>query len=105
MGVPRAMGNSLIKRVVGGGAFLLPAMMAAVGEQLDHSRFRYDPLYTSLIPYVFWGAVILAAVVPAALVMTARMPLTRRIGMVGVILCGLLLEFYLIIVLVLSNIH
>lgn len=99
------MCNSLIKRVVGVGAFFLPAMVAAVGEVLDHFHVSYDPVYTSLISYVFWGAFLLAAIVPAVLVMKARMPVTRRISMVGVIWCGLLIEFYLIVLLALSDIQ
>jgi hypothetical protein len=99
------MRSPLIKWLVGNLAFLLPAIMAVVGEYLDRSRFSHDPVYTSLIPFVFWGSVLLAAIIPAALVMTTRMPLSRRIGATGIVWCGLLLEFYLIIAWVLSSIH
>jgi hypothetical protein len=99
------MCNVLIKRVVGVGAFFLPAMVAAVGEVLDHFHVSYDPVYASFISYVFWGTFLLAAIVPAVLVMKARMPLMRRVSLVGVIWCGVLIEFYLIVLLVLSDIQ
>ena len=41
-------------------------------------------------------------IVPAVLLMTARMPLLRRIGLTAAVWCLLLLEFYLIFIAVMS---
>ena len=96
------MRSTGLRWLVGSLAFLLPALVAFVGQHLDRSQYRHDPVYGSLIPIVCWGAIILAVVVPTALVLTARGSLPRRIGFVAAIGGLLLVEFYLIFISVLS---
>ena len=95
----------MVRWLWGSVTFLLPAMAAICGELLDGSRFGHDPHYTALIPYVFWGAVLLAALIPAMLIMGTRMALLHRIGATGLLWCGLLLQFYLILLWVLNDIQ
>ncbi len=99
------MHTAMKKWLCGSLAFLLPALVAFVGELLDQSRFRHDPLYTAVIPFVSWGALLLSVIIPLALVITARMTLPRRLSATAIVLSGLLLEFYLIIIWVLMNAH
>ena len=94
--------NVIIKWLGGGCAFILPAVIAVIGMRLDRSEFRNDPLYGALVPVAGWSAISLAIIVPAVLLMTARMPLLRRIGLTAAVWCLLLLEFYLIFIAVMS---
>ena len=99
------MRSSIIKWLLGSLAFLVPAMIAVIGMYLDKSPIRHDSLYKSLVPIVSWGAIILAAIVPTALVVTARMSLPRRASFVVAIWCMLIVQLYLILVAVLSGAH
>jgi len=97
--------STLIKWLAGVVTFLLPALIAAIGLHLDKSVYRNDPAYTAIIPVAAWSAIILAMVVPAALVLTTRMSLPRRLGLAAVIWCLLAIEFYMIFIAVLSSTH
>ena len=92
----------IIKWLGGGLAFFLPAVIATIGMHLDRSAYRNDHVYTALVLVAGWSAISLAIVVPAALLMSSRMSLRRRIGLTAVVWCLILLEFYLIFIAVMS---
>ncbi len=90
------MRSTNIRWLVGSVLFCLPAIIAVIGECYDSSLVYPDSPITPLLPVLFWISIFLAAVIPAALVMTTPKALSRRIVFTVVILCGLFLEFYLI---------
>ncbi len=93
------------KWLVGSLAFLLPALVAAVGLRLDKSPYRHDALYRALIPPALLGAVVSAVAVPAVLIGKARMSLLRRAGLIAAVWGLLLAQFYMIFIAVLSGAH
>jgi len=86
------MRKSWVRILVGICSFALPALMANIGMRLDESRFRHDPTYRALVPPVMLGSVVLAAVVPAALIMTTALSLPRRIGLAAAVWSLLAIE-------------
>jgi hypothetical protein len=60
--------------------------------RLDHSTLGHDPTYAPLVLPVLLSSVGLAAVVPAALIMTSKLSLPRRVGLTVALLCLLVLE-------------
>lgn len=90
-----------IRRLVGVVAFFLPALMAVVGVRLDQSSLRQDPKYVTAVPVMLLSPVILAALVPAYLIMTSTLPLARRIGLTAAVWCLLTLECGLTVYIVL----
>jgi len=78
--------------LAGGIAFALPAFVTVAGLRLDRSPLAHDPVYASLIRPAVWIAVMLAVVVPGALILTSPLPLTRRIALVAAAWCLLALE-------------
>jgi hypothetical protein len=90
-----------VRRLAGTVAFTLPALVCAIGMRLDRSSFGHNPRYTTLIPVVLCGSLLLAAVVPTILIMTSTLPLPRRIGLTAAMLlllaieCGL--SFYIVL--------
>ncbi len=73
-------------------AFALPALVCVIGMRLDRSSLRHDPTYERLILVVLCSSVLLATVVPAALIMTSTGSLPRRIGLTAAMWCLLVLE-------------
>lgn len=90
-----------IKGLTGTVAFGLPALMCVIGMRLDRSNLAHDPRYKSLILVVLCSSLFLAAVVPAALIMTSTLSLLRRIGLTAAMWCLLVLEcclaFYILL--------
>jgi hypothetical protein len=86
------MRKSRIRALAGIVAFALPAFMCVVGVRLDRSSIGHAPTYQPLILVVLCSSVLLAAVVPAALIMTSKLSLLRRIGLTATVLCFLALE-------------
>lgn len=82
-------------------AFTLPALVVVIGRRLDRSTLQHDPRYAALIPTVLWSSVVLAALVPAALIMTSPLSWPRRVGLMVATLCLLVLEcglaFYVVL--------
>jgi hypothetical protein len=72
--------------------FTLPVVVAAIGVRLDHSTLQHDTRYVASIPLMLWSSVGLAAVVPAALIMTSKLSWPRRVGLTVAMLCLLALE-------------
>ena len=73
-------------------SFTLPVLVAVIGVRLDHSTLRQDSRYAALVLPVLLSSVGLAAVVPAALIMTSKLSWPRRIGLTVAMLCLLALE-------------
>src|SRR5579863_7616195 len=88
------MRTCIAKWLFGCAAFVSPAVVAVIGQKLDHSPFRQDPTYKSLIPVFVWGSLALSALVPAILVMAARASAWRRVGCLMGIWFLLLVELY-----------
>jgi hypothetical protein len=90
-----------IRGLAGFVAFASPAFVCFIGVHLDRSSFRHSPTYKSLIPVVLGGSLLLAAVVPAVLIMISALSLPRRIGLTAAMLCLLVLEcglaFYVVL--------
>jgi hypothetical protein len=86
------MRRSAIRTFSGIVTFTLPALVAVIGVRLDHSTLQHAPGYAALLPVVLWSSVVLAAVVPAGLIMTSRRSWPRRIGWTVAVLCALVLE-------------
>jgi len=97
------MRNGWIRRLVGMVAFAFPALVVVVGLHLDQSSLRHDPKYVKAIPVVLWSSVLLAAVVPAALIMNSALSLPRRIGLTAAVWCLLTLECGLAVYIVLMQ--
>jgi len=81
--------------------FALPAFVSVIGLRLDQSSLRHNPAYVSWLPIMTWSSLLLAAVVPAFLIMTRAMPLSRRIGLTIAVWCLLAVEcglaFYVVL--------
>ena len=73
-------------------AFCLPALVSVAGVSLDRSGLQLDQRYAAWIPKVIWSSVLLAAVVPAACILTSTLSLPRRIGLTAAMLCLLAVE-------------
>jgi hypothetical protein len=86
------MRRSAIRTFSGIVTFTLPALVAVIGVSLDDSTPQHDPRYAALIPVVLWSSVVLAALVPAGLIMTSTLSWPRRVGMTVAMLCVLVLE-------------
>lgn len=99
------MRNPWVRGGVGMIAFALPALIVVPGLRLDQSSLRHDPTYAKLVPVMLWSSVILAAVVPAVLIMTSALSLPRRIGLTIAVWCLLALECWLAIYIVLLSGH
>ena len=67
--------------------------MGAIWLHLDLSTLEHDPRYMVSVPLILWSSVGLAAVVPASLIMTSKLPWVGRIGLTIAMLCLLALEF------------
>src|SRR5215467_9871216 len=67
--------------VVGIIAFALPVLAVAIGLRLDHSSLRRNPTYTASVPFMLFGSILLAAIVPAALILSSKQSLLRRLGL------------------------
>jgi len=73
------------KWIFGSVAFVSPAVIAAIGQRLDRSAYRHDATYQALIPVFAWGALGLAVVVPAILLLRSHAPVWRRVSyLIGV---------------------
>ena len=68
-----------IRCVAGVLAMLLPAGVAFLARHLDRSKLRNAAIYKAMIPVMVCGSLLLAVVIPAVLVMSARMPLIYRV--------------------------
>jgi hypothetical protein len=90
-----------IRGLAGIVAFALPALMCVIGMPLDRSSLGHDPTYKALILPVLCSSLLLAAVVPAALILTSTLSLPRRIGLTAAMWCLLALEcglaFYIVL--------
>lgn len=95
------MRKAWIRGLAGSVAFASPALVCIIGMHLDRSSFKHSPTYKSLIPVVLGGSLLLAAVVPAVLIMTSALSLPRRVGLTAAMLCLLALEcclaFYIVL--------
>lgn len=81
-----------IKALAGFTAFVLPALICLIGVRLDRSSIGHHPAYEPWIPVGLCSSVLLAAVVPSALIMTSTRSLPRRIGLTATMLCLLAIE-------------
>jgi hypothetical protein len=81
-----------IKAFAGIVTFTLPVIVAVIGVRLDHSTLGHDPRYKALVLPVLLSSVGLAAVVPAALIMTSKLSWPMRVGLTVAMLCLLALE-------------
>jgi hypothetical protein len=82
------------KWVFGVASFILPLIVAVIGRRLDHSVYRTNTTYKSLIPVFVFGSLALAILVPAILVLSSRMPVWCRVGCLVGVWCLLALELY-----------
>ena len=80
------------RRLIGVTAFCLPALVTVAGVSLDRSHLPLDQRYAAWIPKVVIGSALVAAVVPAACILTSSLPLARRIGFTAAMLCLLAVE-------------
>jgi len=80
------------RALIGVTAFCLPAIVTVAGVSLDRSGLHLDQGYAAWIPKVIWSSVLLAAVVPAACILTSTLSLPRRIGLTAAMLCLLAVE-------------
>jgi len=96
------MRSTHIKWLAGLVTFFLPAMFTVIGLHLDKSVYRHDPAYIALIPVAGWSAIVLAVVVPTALVLTTRISLPHRLGFMVLVWGLLLIEFYVIFIFAMS---
>ena len=78
--------------LIGITAFCLPALVTVVGIGVDRSGRPLDPGIAAWLPKVIWSSVLLAAVVPAACILTSTLSLPRRIGLTAAMLCLLAVE-------------
>ncbi len=62
-------------------AFALPVLAVAIGLRLDHSSPRRNPTYTASVPFMLFGSIFLAAIVPAAPILSSKQSLLRRVGL------------------------
>ena len=86
------MRRSAIRALAGIVTFTLPVLVAVVGVRLDHWALSHNPAYAALVPPVLLSSVGLAAVVPAALIITSKRPWPWRVGLTLAMLCLLALE-------------
>ena len=77
-------------------AFMAPAALAALARHLDRSAFRHHPTYTALIPIAALGSLVLAAFLPAALIIRTRVTLPGRLGMLLGLWCLLVVQLYVV---------
>ena len=81
-----------IRALAGIVAFTLPSFICVIGVRLDRSSIGHHPASEPWIPVGLCSSVLLAAVVPSALIMTSTRSLHRRIGLTATMLCLLALE-------------
>jgi len=75
----------IAKWIIGCAAFVSPVIVAVIGRRLDHSAFRHDVTYETLIPGFVWGSLALAALAPAILALGSRAPVWQRVSdLIGV---------------------
>jgi hypothetical protein len=86
------MRKSVIRAFAGIVTFTLPVLVAVIGVRLDHSALSHNPAYAALVAPVLLSSVGLAAVVPAALIMTSKRSWPWRVGLTLAMLCLLALE-------------
>lgn len=83
----------VLRAIVGLVAFTLPVLVVVVGMHLDRSHIEPgDQTTARLIEIVLWGSMVLAALVPSALIMTSTLSWPRRVGLTVATLCLLVLE-------------
>ena len=75
------MRNPWSKRIIGIVAFSLPGLLTVLAMRLDRSGLGHDPTYARLIPPVMWGSLLVASIVPAALILRSAMSLPKRIAL------------------------
>lgn len=79
--------------LIGITAFCLPALVTVAGISLDRSGLHLDPgIVAAWLPKVIWSSVLLAAVVPAACILTSTLSLPRRMALTAAMLCLLAVE-------------
>ena len=78
--------------LIGITAFCLPALVSVAGVSLDRSGLQLDQRYAAWIPKVIWSSVLLAAIMPAACILTSTLSLARRLGLTVAMLCLLAVE-------------
>ena len=76
-------------------AFLLPALVVLLADVLTRSPTSYSSTLVGLVEQAFVGAILLAAIVSAVTIMTARLPLYGRLCLTVGFWCGLFVEVYL----------
>lgn len=92
---PRANEPSIraFRVIVGLIAFTLPVLVVVVGMHLDRSPMRVgDQTSPLLIEIVLWGSIAVAALIPAALILTSALSWPRRVVLTVATLCLLVLE-------------
>lgn len=92
---PRANEHSMraFRVIVGLIAFTLPVLVVVVGMHLDRSPMRVgDQTSPLLIEIVLWGSIAVAALIPAALILTSALSWPRRVVLTVATLCLLVLE-------------
>ena len=83
----------VLRVIVGLVAFTLPILFVVIGMHFDRSQAQPDDqIYERWIQMLLWGSLVLAALVPSALIMTSRLSWPRRIGLTVVVLGLLVLE-------------
>ena len=87
------MGTS-IRWLAGSVSFFLPAVVATIAKHLDDSSLRHDPRYKAFIPLAVWSSLVLALLVPCLLVMRMPISLSRRIGLISLLVFLFLVQLY-----------
>ena len=82
------------KWIFGCGAFVSPTVVAVIGQKLDHTSFRNDPTYKSLIPVFVCASLALAVLVPSTLLLCWQAPVWKRLIALVVVWCLLLVQLY-----------
>jgi hypothetical protein len=72
----------MMRWVIGFVALILPAVVAFAGIRLDHSAIGRDRIYAALALPTIVVSLILAAMVPAGLILTIRRSWGQRIAIV-----------------------
>ena len=88
------MRTLMAKWVFASAAFALPLLVAVIGRKLDHSAFRQDATYKSLLPFIVFGSLALAVLVPAVILLSSRLPKWQRASYLVGVWCLLCLELY-----------
>ena len=89
------MCSSRMKWSVGIAAFFLPALVGVTGTFIVNLP-AMDGRGGEALDFFVRASVLLAAVVPAALIMIAPTTLARRLGFTAIVWCLLLLEVFIL---------